>query len=192
MPNPAWRLRCYNSTEALLRGNAVTLRLHIQLGHIKEKPRIMRGNEQVVEYLNEVLKAELTAINQYFLHAEMMENWRYDKLAKLTKKESIEEMQHAEKLIERILYLEGVPRMDELFPLAIGETVKKQIENDLELEYKAVDRLNKAINVELNATPRLLVTPKISPSMALCACPRASPIPRTVPMKPIDGMAQAI
>jgi bacterioferritin len=111
----------------------------------------MRGNEQVIEYLNEVLKAELTAINQYFLHAEMMENWRYDKLAKLTRKESIEEMQHAEKLIERLLYLEGVPRMDELFPLKIGDTVKQQIENDLELEDKAVERLNKAINVAVEA-----------------------------------------
>ncbi len=118
---------------------------------IQEEPTHMKGNDQVIAYLNEVLKAELTAINQYFLHAEMMENWKYDKLAKFTRKESIEEMQHAEIVIERILYLDGTPRMDELFPLKIGQTVKEQIENDLELEYKAVERLNKAINTAVEA-----------------------------------------
>jgi bacterioferritin len=111
----------------------------------------MRGNDKVIAYLQECLKAELTAINQYFLHAEMMENWGYEKLANYTKKESIDEMRHAEKLIERILYLEGSPNMSELFPLKIGKNVKEQFENDLELEYAAVPRLNKAINAAVEA-----------------------------------------
>ena len=106
----------------------------------------MRGDEKVIAYLNEVLKAELTAINQYFLHAEMCENWGYLRLASIVRKESIEEMMHAEALIERILYLDGTPTMNELFPLRIGKTVKEQIENDLQVEYEAVPRLNRAIN----------------------------------------------
>jgi bacterioferritin len=106
----------------------------------------LKGNPEVLGYLQEVLKAELTAINQYFLHAEMMENWGYLKLAGITRKESIEEMMHAEKLIERILYLDGAPNMSELFPLRIGQNLKAQLENDLALEYEAVPRLNKAIN----------------------------------------------
>jgi len=105
----------------------------------------MQGNAKVIEYLQDVLTAELTAINQYFLHAEMMENWGYKRLAVKTKKESIEEMTHAEKLLERMLYLDGSPNMSALFPLAIGQTVKQQFENDLQLEYGAVERLNKAI-----------------------------------------------
>lgn len=105
----------------------------------------MRGNEEVLAYLNECLKAELTAINQYFLHAEMMENWGYQKLANYTRKESIDEMRHAEALMERILYLDGTPNMSELFPLAIGKTVKEQFQNDLNLEMQAIPRLNKAI-----------------------------------------------
>jgi bacterioferritin len=111
----------------------------------------MRGNEKVLAYLQEVLKAELTAINQYFLHAEMMENWGYQKLADYTKKESIDEMRHAEKAIERILYLDGTPNMSELFTLKIGKNVKEQFENDLELEYAAIPRLNKAINAAVEA-----------------------------------------
>jgi bacterioferritin len=105
----------------------------------------MKGDAKVIAYLQEVLTAELTAINQYFLHAEMMENWGYERLAKITKKESIEEMMHAEKLLHRMLYLDGSPNMSELFPLRIGQTVKEQIENDLALELEAVPRLNKAI-----------------------------------------------
>ena len=105
----------------------------------------MRGNDEVIANLNECLKAELTAINQYFLHAEMMENWGYLKLANYTRKESIDEMRHAEALIERILYLDGAPNMRELFPLAIGKTVKEQFQNDLNLEMQAIPRLNKAI-----------------------------------------------
>ncbi|MBM3782925.1 MAG: bacterioferritin [Acidobacteria bacterium] len=107
----------------------------------------MRGNDQVIALLNEALKAELTAINQYFLHAEMMENWGYLKLANYTKKESIDEMRHAEALMERILYLEALPAMAELFPLRIGRTVKEQLTNDLALELEALPRLNEGIRV---------------------------------------------
>jgi len=111
----------------------------------------MKGNPKVLEYLNEVLKAELTAISQYFLHGEMMENWGYKRLAKETKKESIDEMRHAEILMERILFLDGMPRMHELFPLRIGQSVKAQMENDLALETEAVARLNSAIKESVAA-----------------------------------------
>ena len=107
----------------------------------------MKGDPKVIDYLQEVLTGELTAINQYFLHAEMMENWGYKRLAAKTRRESIEEMQHAEKLLERMLYLDGSPNMKNLFQLRIGQSVKEQIENDLQVEYEAVPRLNKAINV---------------------------------------------
>ena len=104
----------------------------------------MKGNPKVIRVLQEALKAELTAINQYFVHAEMCDNWGYHRLGELTKKEAIGEMKHAEKLIERIIFLEATPQMD-YFKLNIGETVKKQLENDLALELAAVDRLNKGI-----------------------------------------------
>jgi bacterioferritin len=112
----------------------------------------MRGNERVLADLNEVLKAELTAINQYFLHAEMLDNWGYLRLGKITKKESIEEMRHAEALMERILLLDGTPNMSELFPLRIGQNVKAMLDNDLALEMEALSRLNRAIKnaVEVN------------------------------------------
>lgn len=122
----------------------------------------MKGNDKVLENLNEALKAEFTAINQYFLHAEMMANWGYAKLAALTKKESIEEMKHAEAVIERILFLDGAPTMDDLFPLKIGQNVPSQLENDLALEIKAIDRLNRAISQAVaaadNGTRDLLQT----------------------------------
>jgi len=111
----------------------------------------MKGDAKVLEYLQECLTAELTAINQYFLHAEMMENWGYERLGKITKKESIEEMIHAEKLLHRILYFDGSPNMSQLFALRIGQNVKEQIEFDLDLEYQAVPRLNKAINAAVAA-----------------------------------------
>ena len=95
--------------------------------------------------LNQVLKAELTAINQYFLHAEMCENWGYERLAKLIKKESIEEMVHAEKLMERILFLDGTPNMSDYFKINIGATVEQQFRNDVKLEYDAVKRLNAGV-----------------------------------------------
>jgi len=107
----------------------------------------MKGDPKVIELLNQLLKAELTAINQYFLHAEMCENWGYRRLAKLIKKESIEEMTHAEKLMERILYLDGTPNMTDYFKINIGATVEAQFKNDLQLEYDAVGRLNEGIKL---------------------------------------------
>ncbi|MFZ5926161.1 MAG: bacterioferritin [Acidobacteriota bacterium] len=111
----------------------------------------MKGDPKVLEYLQEVLTAELTAINQYFLHAEMLENWGYERLAKITRKESIEEMQHAEALLHRMLYLDGSPNMARLFDLHIGQNVKQMFQNDLNLEYQAVPRLNKAIQAAVEA-----------------------------------------
>jgi len=107
----------------------------------------MKGNPKVIAFLNEVLKAELTAINQYFLHSEMCENWGYERMAKLVKKESIEEMTHAEKLMERILYLDGTPNMTDYFKINVGATVEAQLKNDLQLEYDAVKRLNEGIKL---------------------------------------------
>jgi bacterioferritin len=105
----------------------------------------MKGDAKIIAILNEVLKAELTAINQYFLHAEMCENWGYQRMAKHTRKESIEEMQHAEILMERILYLDGTPNMSDYFKINIGQNLKQQLQNDLDLEYNAVKRLNNGI-----------------------------------------------
>ncbi len=107
----------------------------------------MRGNEQIIELLNEVLTAELTAVNQYFLHAKMMDDWGYKRLAAHTRAESIDEMHHAEELIERILYLEGVPNVQRLNPMRIGEDVPEQFRADVELEYAAVERLNRCVAV---------------------------------------------
>jgi len=107
----------------------------------------MKGDAKVIAFLNQVLKAELTAINQYFLHAEMCENWGYYRLAHLVRKESIEEMTHAEKLMERILYLDGTPNMSDYFKINIGADVEAQFKNDLQLEYDAVKRLNDGIKL---------------------------------------------
>jgi bacterioferritin len=104
----------------------------------------MRGNEQVIAMLNQALAEELTAINQYFLHAEMCDNWGYKKLAGTNKKLSIVEMKHAEELIERILFLDGTPRMAETLSLNVGQNVKAQMENDLKLEIGAVALYNAA------------------------------------------------
>ena len=101
----------------------------------------MRGDERVIEFLNEQLTAELTAINQYFLHAKMQENWGYPKLAAYTRHESIDEMRHAEVLTDRILFLEGLPNYQRLFPLNIGETVPEQFRCDMIIEQEAVTRL---------------------------------------------------
>src|SRR5258705_9780461 len=98
----------------------------------------MQGNPKVISALNEALTEELTAINQYFLHAEMCENWKYEKLAQHIKKESIDEMKHAEALIERILFLDGVPNLTEPMQLSVGANVKAQLESDLKLEIEAV------------------------------------------------------
>ena len=107
----------------------------------------MKGDPKVISVLSEVLKAELTAINQYFLHAEMCENWGYERMAKKIRKESIEEMVHAEKCIERILYLDGTPNMSDYFKINIGNTLEQQLKNDLDLEYTAVQRLNEGMKV---------------------------------------------
>lgn len=105
----------------------------------------MKGNPKVIAALNEGLKAELTAINQYFLHSEMCHNWGYDRLHAYIKKLSIVEMKHAEQLIERILFLDGTPNLSELFPLKIGAGVKAQLESDLALELGAVAQYNAQI-----------------------------------------------
>src|SRR6516165_6881937 len=107
----------------------------------------MTGNPKVIALLNEALKEELTAINQYFLHAEMCENWHYSKLGDYIKKQSIDEMKHAEVLIERILFLDGTPKLTELLHLNIGQNVKQQLENDLKLEIAAVAQYNNAIKL---------------------------------------------
>jgi bacterioferritin len=98
----------------------------------------MKGNPKVHAALNEALKEELTAINQYFLHAEMCENWHYKKLAEHIRRESIAEMKRAESLIERILFLDGAPNLTELMHLTVGSNVQAQIESDLKLEIAAV------------------------------------------------------
>ena len=90
----------------------------------------MKGDPKVIEILNEVLTAELTAINQYFVHAEMCENWGYERLLKIIRKESIDEMKHAEKLIERILFLEGIPNVQRLWKINIGESVPEIFKAD--------------------------------------------------------------
>jgi len=105
----------------------------------------MQGNPTIVEFLNEVLTAELTAVNQYFIHAKMMDNWGYERLATHTRDESIDEMRHAETLIERVLYFDGVPNLQRLLPLNVGENVPEQFANDLAVEYAAVERLNRGI-----------------------------------------------
>ena len=105
----------------------------------------MQGDSQVIDFLNEQLTAELTAINQYFLHAKMQENWGYSKLAAHTRHESIDEMRHAEVLTDRILFLEGLPNFQRLFPLRIGETVREQFKADMQIEVEAVDRLRRGI-----------------------------------------------
>jgi bacterioferritin len=104
----------------------------------------MKGNTKVVSELNKALKEELTAINQYFLHAEMCENWGYRRLSDYIKKQSIGEMKHAEKLMERILFLDGTPSMQPL-NVKIGKTVKEMIESDLALEVAAVKDYNNAV-----------------------------------------------
>jgi bacterioferritin len=106
----------------------------------------MKGNPKVVKELNDALREELTAINQYFLHAEMCENWGYKKLADYIKKQSIDEMKHAESLIERLLFLDGTPSMLPL-QLNIGGTVRQMIENDLALETSAVKQYNAAVQL---------------------------------------------
>jgi bacterioferritin len=106
----------------------------------------MKGNPKVIEQLNHALREELTAINQYFVHAEMCENWGYDRLSKFIKKQSIDEMKHAESLMERIFFLDGTPSMEPL-ALSIGGNVKGMIESDLKLELGAVVMYNEAARI---------------------------------------------
>jgi bacterioferritin len=107
----------------------------------------MRGDDEIIALLNEQLTSELTAINQYFLHAKMQQNWGLTKLAAYTKSESIDEMRHAELLTDRILFLEGLPNYQRLFPLRIGQTVREQLESDLAIETEVVERLRPGIKV---------------------------------------------
>ena len=122
----------------------------------------MKGNDEVVKILQDVLCAELTAINQYFIHARMNENWGYKKLAAYIQKESIEEMRHAQNLIDRILYFDGAPNMQKYMKINVGKTVPEQFKFDLAVEYDAVPRLNKGIELARaqgdNGTRALLET----------------------------------
>ena len=110
----------------------------------------MRGHDTVIAELNEALREELSAINQYFIHAEMCHNWGYHRLGSFIRKQSIDEMKHAEQLIERILFLDGTPKMEYL-DLNVGVSVRAQIEADLQLEVNAVAMYNKAIRVSREA-----------------------------------------
>lgn len=105
----------------------------------------MKGKTEIIELLNEVLTAELTAVNQYFIHAKMLQNWGLNKLAAHVRAESIDEMKHADQLIDRILYLEGVPNLQRYNKVNVGETPKEQLELDLQVEYQAVERFNRGI-----------------------------------------------
>jgi bacterioferritin len=120
----------------------------------------MKGNDEVLTLLNNLLTNELTAINQYFVHAKMCENWGFERLAHKVREESIDEMRHADQVITRILFLEGVPNLQRLHKLHVGETVKEQFEGDLQLEYTAIAFLNQGIDaarkVADNATEDLL------------------------------------
>jgi bacterioferritin len=105
----------------------------------------MRGDDEIIALLNEQLTSELTAINQYFLHAKMQQNWGLTKLAAYTKSESIDEMRHAELITDRILFLEGLPNYQRLFSLRIGQTVREQLQSDLAIEVEVVERLRPGI-----------------------------------------------
>jgi bacterioferritin len=105
----------------------------------------MKGDPDVIQLLNECLTAELTAINQYYAHYKMCENWGFKVIAEQKREESVDEMKDADKLIERILFLDGLPSMQRLNPIQLGENVKEMHEADLELEYGNVERLNRGI-----------------------------------------------
>ena len=120
----------------------------------------MQGDPEIIELLNEVLTAELTAINQYFIHAKMRQNWGFTKLADVARKESIEEMEDAEKLIDRILYLDGLPNLQRYNPVLVGETVPEQLELELRTETEAIERYNRGVALAVakgdNGTRELL------------------------------------
>jgi bacterioferritin len=105
----------------------------------------MKGNDEVLRLLNELLTNELSAINQYFIHAKMCANWGYERLAAKVRAESIDEMKHADEVISRILFLEGIPNLQRYHKLQVGENVKEQLQSDLDLEYRAIKFLNEGI-----------------------------------------------
>jgi bacterioferritin len=107
----------------------------------------MHGDPRIIEALNDVLTAELTAVNQYFIHAKMSSNWGYLRRGAHVRDESIDEMRHAERIIDRVLYFDGTPNMQRLFPVRVGGTVAEQLELDLAVEHEAVPRLNRAIEL---------------------------------------------
>jgi bacterioferritin len=107
----------------------------------------MQGSEKIIAALNKTLQEEFTALSQYFIHAEMCENWKYENLSKYLKKVSIVEMKHAERLIEHILFLEGTPKMTGPTQIRIGKTVKDQLENDLKSELDAIASYNDAVKL---------------------------------------------
>ena len=107
----------------------------------------MKASEEVLTLLNNLLTNELTAINQYYVHAKMCQNWGFERLAAKVREESIDEMRHADEVITRILFLEGIPNLQRYHKLHIGETVKEQLESDLQLEYAAIAFLNQGIEV---------------------------------------------
>ena len=122
----------------------------------------MRGDPEIINVLNDVLSAELTAVNQYFIHAKMCGNWGYRALESYVRDESIDEMRHAEQLIERILFFDGTPNLQRLLPIKVGETVPEQFQADLEVEYAAIERLNAGIALAVakgdNGTRELLAS----------------------------------
>jgi bacterioferritin len=105
----------------------------------------MKGDPAIIDLLNEVLTGELTAVNQYWVHARMCENWGYERLWKKIRAESIDEMKHADELVERVLYLEGMPNLQRLGKVSVGETVPEQLQLDLAMERSALARLNAGI-----------------------------------------------
>ncbi len=111
----------------------------------------MKGNKKIIERLNALLADELTAINQYMVHSEMCANWGYERLHEAAEKRAITEMKHAEKLIERILFLEGIPIVSKLNEIRIGSDVKAQFESDLDAEYMAVEAYNEGIEIAADA-----------------------------------------
>jgi bacterioferritin len=111
----------------------------------------MQGRPEIIELLNDVLTAELTAINQYFGHAKIQANWGYNRLAERSREESIDEMKHADEIIERILYLEGMPNLQRLGPVRLGEDPAEQLRLDLDLEKAAIERFNRGIERAVSA-----------------------------------------
>jgi bacterioferritin len=110
----------------------------------------MKGNAKIIDALNQILTGELTGINQYFIHSRMCRNWGYERLAKKNYEESIGEMKHADEIIERILYLEGVPNMQRLEKVRVGESVPEQLQLDRELEVAAIALMNKTIELAVS------------------------------------------